>query len=153
MRTNGCASVSDQVMQEPSALAETHSESSPLIEIAYTGPLCSFIDAIITCVPLEMAQTRTCPSAPPESSRLQSFDGQIEVTPFLGTTPPEELPTPVRRCASLMTYCSPPDCGRKERILPSFQPETMAVPEGRKEMQLHSWLGTCTRNSSESVCA
>ena len=96
-------SVSDQVMHEPSAEAETHSESSALMEIAYTGPLCSFIEAIITCVPLEIAHTRTCPSAPPDSSRLQSFDGHIDVIPFLGTTPPDELPTPVRRCASLIT--------------------------------------------------
>ena len=42
-------------------------------------------------------------------------------------------------------------CGRKERILPSFHPETTAVPDGMKEMQLHSQLGTWTRNSSERV--
>eukprot|EP00965_Chrysotila_dentata_P208817 6184923-Pleurochrysis_carterae.AAC.4 len=117
------------------------------------GPLCSCIDASITCWPLETAQTRTCatrrprrgvmsacarallhsslrslaststscarpspamhacavcavcasrvraartlPSAPPETSFFPSCVGQMEVTPFLGTTPPDELPTPV----------------------------------------------------------
>ena len=68
-------------MHEPSAEADMHSESSALIEMKLTGPRCSFIEAIITCVPFEMAHTRTCPSAPPESSRLQSLDGQIDVTP------------------------------------------------------------------------
>lgn len=46
---------------------------------------------------------RTCPSAPPEINRLQSFEGQIAVTPLSGTIPPEELPTPVSLCASLIT--------------------------------------------------
>mmetsp|Transcript_39720 Transcript_39720/g.79393 ORF Transcript_39720/g.79393 Transcript_39720/m.79393 type:complete len:201 (-) Transcript_39720:781-1383(-) len=75
----------------------------------------------------------------------------MDVTPLDGTTPPEELPTPVSRCASLMTKSKLPDCGAKQRILPSFHPETIPSPLGRKAMQLHSWLGTCTRNSSESV--
>mmetsp|Transcript_22446 Transcript_22446/g.38373 ORF Transcript_22446/g.38373 Transcript_22446/m.38373 type:complete len:227 (-) Transcript_22446:960-1640(-) len=153
MRTNGCMSDSDHVMHDPSALAETHSESSFLIAMANTGPLCSFIEAIITWTPLEMAQTRTCPSAPPESSRLQSLDGQTDVTPFLGTTPPDELPTPVMRCASLMTYSSPPDWGRKDRTFPSFQPLMIDEPLGMKAIQLHSWLGTCTRSSSDIVLA
>ena len=51
------------------------------------------IEAIITCVSLATAHTRTMPSAPPLSSRLQSLEQQTAVTPFLGVSPPEELPT------------------------------------------------------------
>ena len=53
----------------------------------------SLIEAIITCVSLATAHTRTMPSAPPLSSRLQSLEQQTAVTPFLGVSPPEELPT------------------------------------------------------------
>ena len=92
-------------MQEPSADAETHSVSSALIEMAYTGPLCSFMEANITCVPLEIATTRISiwPSAAPDSRRLPSLVGQMAVTPLEGTTPPDALPTPVNMWASLMT--------------------------------------------------
>ena len=81
------------MMHEPSAEADMHSESSALMEMKLTGPRCSFIEAIITCVSLATAHTRTMPSAPPLSSRLQSLEQQTAVTPFLGVSPPEELPT------------------------------------------------------------
>mmetsp|Transcript_7955 Transcript_7955/g.24802 ORF Transcript_7955/g.24802 Transcript_7955/m.24802 type:complete len:212 (-) Transcript_7955:230-865(-) len=153
MRVYGVRPASAHTMHEPSAEAETHCESSFETAIEKTGPLCSCMEASITCCPLDTAHTRTLPSAPPEMSLRQSFDERTAVTPLIWTVPPDALPMPVSLCASLMTYCKLPDCGPKTRILPSAQPERIEVPLGGKAIQFTITLGTCMRSSSDSVAA
>merc|ERR1712226_760523 len=106
-------------MHEPSEEAETACESSFLVVMLQTRPLCSFKDASMVCICRPILQTRTSPSMPPVMMRPQSLVTDIAVTPFL--------------CASLMAYRSLPLCGRKHRTLPSDQPDTIDFPSGMKQ--------------------
>ena len=61
--------------------------------------------------------------------------------------PPEELPTPMSRCASSITNCRLPDWGPKQRTLPSLHPLMICLPLVGKAMQLHTRLGTWRRSN------
>lgn len=54
------------IIHEPSALALTAYSLFLLTYIDHTLPLCSFIDAFITCVYFPISHTLTSPSEPPD---------------------------------------------------------------------------------------
>lgn len=134
-----------QTMQLPSLLAEMHSLSFCETITALMHALCSFSEATNLHPLPQICHTRTRPHPPPVIMCRPSWEEHTAVTPIF---PPDFIRrSSATLCASATQITNLPDCGPKQRNLPSDQPEMIKEPSWLNCRQLHTRSGISIRSS------